>query len=295
MYSIIPQHKLVVIALLPFLISCDLLKVKSEKELDAPEKIPVARVHNTYLYQSDLGGIIETGSTKEDSTARINRYVNNWVRKQLLIDEAKSKIDFDEADIERKISNYRYSLIAYQYQNYYINKHINNQVSNQEIEEYYQTHQNNFPLKQNIIRGKFIKLAKTTPKINKVKYWMLSAKEKDAKSLEELCFSNAANYTLEDSVWINYDDLVRGSPFAENPNTVRFLRSRKYAETEDEKFKYFIKISDYKKTDDIAPLEVVKDQIADIIINKRKIELAENLEKEVYNEAKKQNSFEIFK
>ncbi len=277
------------------LFSCELLQVKTEKENRLSTEKPIARANQGYLYQSDLEGIVVGGTSVEDSVARVERYIENWVRKQLLIDEAKSKIDFDEADLERKILNYRYSLIAYQYQAYYINQHINKEVSDKEIQSYYNANQDNFPLKQNIIRGKFIKLPNTAPNLSKVKKLVLSSKEKDIEALQTYCFGNALNYTLVDSVWINYDDLVRGSPFAEMPNTVQFLRKRKYAETSDEAFNYFLKISEYKKTDDIAPLEVVKDQIVDIIINKRKIALAKNLEKEVYNEAKKQNSFEIYR
>ncbi len=277
------------------LFSCDLLQVKDETTTEQPSKIAVARVHEVFLYKTDLIGIVQEGTSNEDSIARVERYVNNWVRKQLLIDEAKSKIEFDEADLERKVLEYRYSLIAYQYKSYYINQHINKDVSEDEIQSYYNLNQDNFPLKQNIIRGKFVKIPAKSPRINRVKSLLLSSREKDLATLQAYCFSNATNFTLIDSIWINYDDLVRGSPFAETPNTVQFLRNRKYAEATDDSFKYFLKISEYKKTDDIAPLDVVKDQIVDIIINKRKIALAESLEKEVYNEAKKQNSFEIFK
>jgi len=278
-----------------FFVSCELLQVKNKEESKLPSEKSVARVNNTYLYLSDLDGMVTVGTSVKDSTDRVERYIKNWVRKQLLIDEAKSKIDFDEADLERKILNYRYSLIAYQYQAYYINQHINKEVIEEEIISYYESNQDNFPLKQNIIRGKFIKLPSKAPKLKKVKKLLLSSKEKDVEALEAYCFGNAINFTLIDSVWINYDDLVRGSPFAETPNTVQFLRNRKYAEASDEEFSYFLKISEYKKTDDIAPIGVVKDQIIDIIINKRKIVLAESLEKEVYNEAKKQNAFEIYR
>jgi len=278
-----------------FLFGCELLQVKSKEENKGLVEEPVARVNQDYLYKSDLEGIVVEGTSKDDSTTRVESYVKNWIREQLLIHEAKSKIDFDEADLERKVLNYRYTLIAYQYQAYYVNKHINKEVSEKEIELYYNANLDNFPLKQNIIRGKFIKLPIDAPKLNKVKKLILSSRKKDIEGLQEYCFANALNYTLVDSIWINYDDLVRGSPFAETPNTVQFLRNRRYAEVADSDFKYFLKISEYKKSDDIAPLEVVKDQIIDIIINKRKIALAENLEKEVYNEAKKQNSFEIYR
>ena len=138
-------------------------------------------------------------------------------------------------------------------------------------------------------------MASSVPKIGDVKKLIFSTQEKNKEKLQELCFGYAANYTLEDSVWINFDDLVKGSPFAEIPNTVQFLRNRKYAEASDDTYKYFLVITEYKKTDDIAPLDVVRDQIRDIIINKRKIALAKDLEKEVYNEAIKQNSFEIYR
>lgn len=272
-----------------------MLQVKKQEETQQPEKKPVARVHNAYLYENDLEGIVPAGTSETDSAGRVAIYINNWVRKQLLIDEAKSKIDFDEADIQRKILDYRYSLIAYQYQSYYINQHLDKNVSEEEIKEYYEANLDNFPLKQNIIRGKFIKMASSVPKIGEVKNLILSNQEKNKEKLQELCFGYAANYTLEDSVWINFDDLVKGSPFAEIPNTVQFLHSRKYAEASDDTYRYFLKITEYKKTDDISPLDVVRDQIRDIIINKRKIELAKDLEKEVYNEAIKQNSFEIYR
>lgn len=275
--------------------SCELLQVKKQDEQKTLEKKPVARVHDAYLYETDLEGIVPEGTSETDSAGRVSIYINNWVRKQLLIDEAKSRIDFDEADIQRKILDYRYSLIAYQYQAYYINQHLDKNVSEEEIDKYYEANLDNFPLKQNIIRGKYIKMTATAPKIGEVKKLILSSQVKNKEKLQDICFSFAANYTLEDSVWINYDDLVKGSPFAEIPNTVQFLRNRKYAEASDDTYKYFLRITEYKKTDDIAPLDVVRDQIKDIIINKRKIELAKNLEKEVYNEAIKQNSFEIYR
>ncbi|MCB0505286.1 MAG: peptidyl-prolyl cis-trans isomerase [Cyclobacteriaceae bacterium] len=288
-------NSLLALFTLTVLCSCELLQVKKQDETKPPEKKPVARVHNAYLYETDLEGIVPEGTSKTDSAGRVAIYINNWVRKQLLIDEAKAKIDFDEADIQRKILDYRYSLIAYQYQAYYINQHLDKNVSEEEIQEYYNANLDNFPLKQNIIRGKYVKMASSVPKIGDVKKLIFSTQEKNKEKLQELCFGYAANYTLEDSVWINFDDLVKGSPFAEIPNTVQFLRNRKYAEASDDTYKYFLVITEYKKTDDIAPLDVVRDQIRDIIINKRKIALAKDLEKEVYNEAIKQNSFEIYR
>jgi hypothetical protein len=44
---------------------------------------------------------------------------SNW-----LSDEAMKNIDINEAEVERKVLDYRYSLIGYAYQNYYIKKNL---------------------------------------------------------------------------------------------------------------------------------------------------------------------------
>jgi len=274
--------------------SCDLVKVKDEAGQTEDARQPVARVHNNYLYASEITGIVSANTSVEDSTNLMNAYTNNWIRKQLLIDEASAKIDFDEAEIQRKILDYRYSLIAYEYKAYYINLHLDKEVSKAEIQKYYEQNQDNFPLKQNIIRGKFIRVPKDAPNSTKIRTLIYSTREDKMEELRAYCFNYALMYSLEDSVWINFDDIIKNTPLAEIPNKVDFLKRTKYTESSDETSKYYLLIKEYKKTDDIAPMEIVQDQIINIIINKRKVELARNLEKEVYDKAVESNSFEIY-
>lgn len=274
---------------------CDFLKMKDQLSgSETQEQPPVARVHSAYLYPSDLEGLVAGELSAEDSANRVERYVNLWIRKQLLIDEAGTKIDIDEAEIERKILEYRYSLIGYEYRSYYINEHLNKQVSDEEITEYYTANLDNFPLKQNVIRGQMVKIPKEAPKINEVQKWMKSSKEEDLESLKEYCLTYATLYSLEDSLWINFDDLIKNTPLAELPNKVDFISKNTYTEFSDDQSLYFLRIKEYKITNDISPLEVVYDQIKNIILNKRKVELARNLEEEIYERAKSNEEFEIY-
>ena len=286
------KNKLILILIVASLASCDLVKVKDEDQKNMPT--PIARVHDNYLYASEIEGIITAETSLVDSANLMNAYINNWISKQLLIDDASAKIDFDEAEIQRKILDYRYSLIAYEYKTYYINQHLNKEVTDEEIETYYNENQDNFPLKQNIIRGKFIRVPKEAPNSEIIKNLIFSTRENKMEELKTYCFNYALMYSLEDSVWINFDDIIRNTPLAEIPNKVDFLKRTKYTESNDETSKYFLLIKEYKKTDDIAPMGVVKDRIIDIIINKRKVELARNLEKEVYDKAVETKAFEIY-
>lgn len=272
---------------------CDFIKMKQTAFGDMDDREAVARVNNAYLYKDELNGIAPPGSSAEDSAARVGAYVDSWIRKELLIQEAARKINIDEAEVERKILDYRYSIIAYEYQSYYIKQNLDTAFNEEEIREYYEDNIDNFILKQNIVRGTFIKVPKNAPKMNGLKELIVSQDEEDKQSLKSYCLSFSAAYHISDSTWIIFDDLVRNSPLSEIPNKVQFLKTTPYYESEDENFVYFLKIDEYRISDNVSPLEFVTDEIKNIILNKRKVELAKKLEDEVYENALEQRDFEI--
>ncbi|WP_375579229.1 peptidyl-prolyl cis-trans isomerase [Marivirga tractuosa] len=288
--------------ILLFLISinfwgCDYINLKklgSEEQTVEEVKIPVAKVGNSMLYQKDLTGIVAKDINPKDSANLVNRYVNSWIKKQLLISEASEKINFDQASIERKVLDYRYALMVHEYKKYHVDNNLDTMVTNQEIMDYYQNNKDNFELKQNIIRGYFITVTKDAPKIDQLKKLINSDKPDDFKELKSYCFRFAETYFLEDSVWINFDEAIRNTPFVGVTNKVDFLRSNKFVEDSNEENLYFLRIKEYKISDQISPLEFVKNDIKQIILNKRKVAIANRLEEEVFENAKSSNKYEIY-
>lgn len=286
--------KWVAFAIVIFLASgCDLIRMKKDGFNDFDGREAIARVNNTFLFKDELAGIAAFGSSKEDSAARVEAYVDSWIRKELLIQEAARKININEAEVERKILDYRYSLIAYEYQSYYIQQNLDTVFTEAEVKDYYENNIDNFILKQNIVRATFIKVPKNAPKMDKLKEWMYSQDEEDKKSLKSYCLSFSVAYHISDSTWMIFDDLVRNSPLMEIPNKVQFLKATPYYETDDENFLYFLKVDEYRISDNVSPLEFVTDEIHNIILNKRKVELAKKLEDEVYENALEHKDFEI--
>lgn len=282
------------LAITALLSGCDLIKRKNDNTSGTSSRKAIARVTNTVLYEDELKGIVPEKTTKDDSAARVNAYVSSWVRKQLLMQEALKTISIDEAEVERKVLDYRYSLIGYEFQNYYIQQHLNDSVNDAEIDGYYKAHLDNFILKQNIIRGTYIKVAKDAPRTKRIKDLMFSAKEKEKHELKSYCLSFSAAYHIADSSWIEFDKLTVNSPLAEIPNKIQFLKTYPYYETSDQTFLYFLKVDGYKISDNVSPLEFVRQDIKNIILNKRKVELAKKLEDEVYENAAKRKDFEVF-
>jgi hypothetical protein len=73
------------------------------------------------------------------------------------------------------------------------------------------------------------------------------------------------------------------------------LRANPYYETSDDSYLYYLKVEEYRISDNVSPLEFVKDDIRNIILNKRKVELAKRLEDDVYTQAQQQKEFEIIR
>jgi hypothetical protein len=88
--------------------------------------------------------------------------------------------------------------------------------------------------------------------------------------------------------------VINNSPLMELPNKTDFLRRNTYYETSDEDKRYFLKIIQYKIQNDTSPLEFVRDDIQKIILNKRKVALAKELEDEIYEKALKNEGFKIY-
>jgi hypothetical protein len=290
-----PFHKYFMIVTLLSSTGCDYLKMKKVQPDEAVKEKAIARVNDAYFYKEDLAGIVTQGTSKEDSVTRAEGYINSWIRKQLLIQEASKKINLNEAEIERKILDYRYSIIAYEYQTYYIKQNLDTAVAGSEIEAYYKQNIDNFILKQNIVRATFIKVPENAPHSKKIKDLVYSQKEKDMNELKSYCLSYSAAFHIKDSTWMVFDELVKNSPLAEIPNKIQFLKANPYYETSADGYLYFLKVEEYRISDNVSPLEFVSDDIKNIILNKRKVELAKQLEDEVYNEAVNDKEFEIYR
>jgi len=271
------------------------LRFKNQEAEVGKVLTPVARVYDNYLYKEDLEGIVDANANPEDSTNIMGRYIDSWVRKQLLITEAANQIDFDEAELERKILDYRYALMVYEFEKKYVNQRVDSEVDQDEIEAYYRENKANFELKQNIIKGIFAKVPKEAPRTGRLKKLFESELDEEAREeIKSYCLSFAASYSLDDSVWYDFEDVIKNTPLVSIPNKVQFLRSNDFIETSDDIYVYFVRVLDYKISDQISPLEFVKDDIVQIIRNQRKVALTQKLEEDIFDEASENNDFEIY-
>lgn len=253
----------------------------------------LARVHDKYLYESDLQGLFPPGTSSDDSTVIVNRFIENWVRQQIYLYEAEKNLSADMPNIQRKIDDYRNSLLIFTYENEIISKNLDTLITDQLLEEYYEQHQDEFRLRESIVKLNFVKLPVDAPDINQVRRLIRSDDMEDIVKLEEYSLNHAAAFFLDQESWFVFSDILREIPL--NPsNHESFLRNNRFIELNDEFYRYFLYIRDYKLEGSSSPLIFEVDNIKAIILNHRKQALINEFRQNLYKEAIGNGVFEIY-
>ncbi|AFL83335.1 hypothetical protein Belba_0680 [Belliella baltica DSM 15883] len=273
--------------------SCDFFKFKSENE-DLEENPIVASVGNQMLRKSDIAFLVTSNSSKEDSTNLTNRYVQSWIKKQLMILEAGKNMTFDEAELNRKLLDYKYALMVYEFEKSYVTSNSETEISIAEIAEYYENNKESFSLKEIIVRTNFFKLEKSSPQNRPLRRLLSTDNDKSESSIRQIALDHATNYYMEDSTWVRFEDVIINTPLSNNNNKVELLRNNKLITVDDEVYSYYFQILDYKLQDQIPPLDFVKEEIYKILTNKKRVALIEQLQKDIYNRALENNEFKIY-
>ena len=73
-----------------------------------------------------------------------------------------------------------------------------------------------------------------------------------------------------------------------------FLKNNRNIETTDSVNIYLISIKDFQIKEDVSPLSFVKDDIKALIINKRKLALIQEMQKNAMEQALKNKEYEIY-
>jgi HEPN domain-containing protein len=258
------------------------------------KRVEVASVGNTILYLDQMPGLYPAGTSKTDSAAASQNYINKWVRKELLFQKAQDTLspEFSE-DIKKQLEEARSNLVIYQYQRQMMLERMDTVVSDSELVNYYNANPASFNLSSNIVKALFIKLPVETPNIEKIKHLARSNGQSDLQDLEKICYQFAEKFDDFNEEWIPFDRISVELP-SEIDNEENFLRRTSFYELSDSSSIYLVNFRDYKIRFTLAPFEYVKDDIKRIIWNNRRIEFFQNLENGIYNDALKDNKFKIF-
>ncbi len=258
---------------------------------------PLARVGNKYLYVNDLKEIIPKGVSSRDSLLFYQSYINKWVHTQLLLNQAEKNLPEEKLNFKKRLEEYRNSLIIYQYETEYVRQNMDTIITEQQIDDYYKSHLKDFQLKENIVKVIYAILDRNredSPHLE-ITFWRMFHLPDSVllDSLENYAPVMAESFSTDTNNWIPFNQLLKVVPI-ETYNQGIYLKNHRIIRLKDDSKIYLLKFVNFKIKDDISPEDMEANFIRQIILNKRKTEMINQLRAGIFKHAIKQKEFEIY-
>ncbi|GAA3622048.1 hypothetical protein GCM10022397_04770 [Flavivirga jejuensis] len=267
--------------------SCDFLK-------KTKEQTPVARVNEAYLYYDDIKDLVSDDTSKEDSILVIQNFINRWATQQLFVDGAMLNLNEEKQEaFDKLVVQYKNDLYTKAYIEALVKRNIDTIVHKKEAQDYYNSNKEAFKLNEELLMFRYIHVDENIIDFKNIKTKFKRYNNEDKKELDSISIQ-FKSYSLNDSIWIRLTQIIDKIPAVTPENKNQLLKKSNFVQLKDSLGVYLMQINDVLLRNDNAPLEYVKPTIDQIVINKRKLELIRELEKDITKDAIKNKQFEIY-
>ncbi len=277
------------IYILPFLLltSCNFFKTTDDR-------VPVARVNESYLYQEDIEDLVPVGTNKEDSIQIVTTYINRWARQLLLMDGALLNLSEDkQVEYQKLVEQYKNDLYTKAYLEALVIKNIDTIVSIEEAQSFYEANKESFKLNDELLKLRYINIGLNPINMEDIEERFKRFDNEDKVYLDSIAIQ-FKSYSLNDSIWVKSTQVAEKIPAINAQNRAQLLKKSNFIQLKDSLNLYLIQVKDVRLQNDYAPLEYVESSINQIVINKRKLELIKQLENDITKDAVKNKQFEIY-
>jgi hypothetical protein len=272
---------------------CLYLPVVSCTFINGSGKIPLACVDQNVLYLSELQSIIPKDISIEDSILIAEDYIKNWINNELMIKKAQENLTISQKDLAKEIKEYKNSLIIYRYQQQLMEQKLDTLVSEEEIVSFYDSVREDFRLNIDLIKAVSVRIPLEVEHPERVKAFCESSLKQNLEELRLFCTKNGGFCDLNTEDWVDSRSVFQNLPYQPG-NISGFLAKYTTWESRDSRFYYLVRIMDYAQAGTYAPVEYIRENLKEMIINKRKSLFLLKIKEDVYTEGTKNNKFKIY-
>ena len=251
----------------------------------------IARAGENFLYQNQLPSF----SSEQDSILRYLNYIETWAKEKILYDLSLTNLSQSKKnDLDLLVEKYKVDLYINSYKDLIVNSRIDSIVTDQEIESFYNMNIDNFKLKENLLKYRYLKAPSDNINISRIRRYIQRLNESDREFLDSLNFQ-FADLKINDTIWFTEREVISSIEFINQKNKSNYMRINRLYEFEDDQYTNYFIVKDLLKSGNIPPLSYLYDRIKSNIINQRKLNLIQNINKEILNDALKSSKYEVFK
>ncbi len=259
-----------------------------------PEKVPLARVGDTYLYAEEVDELISGNLSPEDSASYVSNYINNWATRQLLLSRARLNLPAEQLEaFEALVADYRADLYTRAYKEALVTQGADTLVRQRELEIFYEQEKENFKLQEKIVQLRFLELPLQFLNREEVTSRLRRFNREDLSFLDSVGVQ-FRKLNFNDSLWVPAARVIEEIPPLTYDNETQYLKKSQFFELEDEQGVYLAVVRDVLDVNEVAPLSYIKPTLRQVLLNRRKMRYIRTLETDLINEAIQQKEFEVY-
>jgi hypothetical protein len=262
--------------------------IPTNEESDA-----VARVGENYLFALDLQdqiGLRYNG----DSLLIANRLIDDWAEQLLYLKKAEINLSLNEKKrLDELVRTYRNDLYVKTYRDKAIQSQLDSVVDQIEIQDYFEQNKANFRTNKDLLRGRYVRVRNENYNLRTIRRSLRRFNAADKVFLDSIALQ-FTTYSMNDSIWIQASQFFNRIPSISERRYKNFLKNDTFFELQDSLEVYLMMVVEVVLRNDLAPLEYVAPTIKQILINKRKLELMSQFDREIIEEGLRQNTYEVY-
>jgi hypothetical protein len=249
----------------------------------------IAQLGDAVLTMDELRERIPNNISPEDSAALAQEIIQSWLKDELVLQEAEKMSDEEKLSVERRIEDYRKSLLIYSFEQDWIKKNMDTVVTNEQIQSYYDSNKSSLKVNEHFLKLKYCALPENTQDIQKMSDAFASD---DVATWEAYCQQSGSKYYNKTETYINWEQFAKFIPVAIPDRSLFLTQTTSSQQIVLNGEIYWFKVSSYLLPGDQAPLEMVRNNIASILLNIRKQEVLQKMKNDLYEKAKSEGKIE---
>lgn len=243
----------------------------------------VARVGESVLRRSELE-CVTAGHTGSDSICVAEGYVEQWVRREVKMQEAQRVLADQMPEVEKMVDEYRTSLLSNRLEQRYLAGRLDTLITDSVVRAYFESHRKEFVMDRTILKGRIVRLSDKYRQSVKLFNLMGSKSAEKQQDFLDLCKKNGFELHTFDS-WVDFSEFLSYLPVRRDKNYDYILSGDEIRQMADADSKYFIEITDVLRKGEPAPLERVEEMVRRLLYNRRRGEIVTLYNDSLYNAA----------
>ena len=257
------------------------------------ESDAVARVGENYLFTSDLQDQIGP-QYDGDSLQIANRLIDDWAEQLLYLKKAEINLSSAEKkQLDELVRTYRNDLYVKTYKDKAIQSQLDSVVDQAEIQDYFEQNKANFRTNKDLFRGRYVRVRNENYNLRTIRRSLRRFNDVDKIFLDSIALQ-FTTYSMNDSIWVQASQFFNRLPSLSERRYKNFLKNNTFFELQDSLEVYLVVVEEVVLRNDLAPLEYVTPTLKQILINKRKLELMRQFDREIIEEGLRQNTYEVY-